>query len=109
MAEKAGGLAPRLSQLKLKFAKAYYWASVSLMSLVAVGGIIFFIGSIGNAFIGGDPLDWRGYALMGCIIGLIAIVCGLVWLFKWSEKVIDESDVKNDRRKRTASNREEAS
>jgi uncharacterized membrane protein len=105
----AGGLALRLSQLKLKFAKAYYWASVSLISLVAVAGIIFFIGSIGNAFIGGNPLDWKGYALMGCIIVVSAIVYGLVWLFKWSEKVIDESNVKNDRRKRTTSNRKEAS
>ena len=63
------------------------------MVVFVIGGIIFLLGSLGNAFIGGDILDWRGYALMGCAIGLIAIVYALVWLFKWSEKVIDESDV----------------
>jgi peptidoglycan/LPS O-acetylase OafA/YrhL len=83
--------------MKLKFAKAYYYTSLTVLGIIGAGLLVFLAGALCNAFIGGNgPLDWRGYALAGCIILAIAIVCGLVGLFNWSEKLIIESDLKKN-------------
>jgi hypothetical protein len=60
--------------------------------LIAISYIIFAIGFIGNGILGENPLDWRGYVLLACVFGFLAVVWGAIALFNWAEAYIDRND-----------------